>query len=181
MGKAKTPAQQLALLNGLKLSDLAPQAPGVAEFSTGMSKQHCLFSSFFFKANQQRFEVTQAFKTMTNALYNAGEIMGYSADKLASMFGVSRKDQDAFALRSHTMAKKATDEGLFKVGKANIAMWCIQHESLTFMTMTERDRACQGHQGLRGRGQRNPPLIYGEACSPRCALPASPEACGLSF
>jgi hypothetical protein len=46
---------------------------------------------------------------------NAGEIMGYSADKLASMFGVSRRDQDAFALRSHTLAKKATDEGLFKV------------------------------------------------------------------
>jgi acetyl-CoA acetyltransferase len=44
--------------------------------------------------------------------------MGYSADKLANMFGVSRKDQDTFALRSHTLAKKATDEGLFKVDAA---------------------------------------------------------------
>lgn len=58
-------------------------------------------------------------------MQNAGEIMGYSADKLASMFGVSRKDQDAFALRSHTMAKKATEEGLFKVKKRERDKSCM--------------------------------------------------------
>jgi len=33
------------------------------------------------------------------AEFSTGETMGFSADKLASAFGVSRKDQDAFAWR----------------------------------------------------------------------------------
>eukprot|EP00281_Chroomonas_sp_CCMP1168_P022434 CAMPEP_0206226884 /NCGR_PEP_ID=MMETSP0047_2-20121206/8329_1 /ASSEMBLY_ACC=CAM_ASM_000192 /TAXON_ID=195065 /ORGANISM="Chroomonas mesostigmatica_cf, Strain CCMP1168" /LENGTH=457 /DNA_ID=CAMNT_0053650001 /DNA_START=15 /DNA_END=1388 /DNA_ORIENTATION=+ len=77
MGKAKTIQAKLGLLSGLTAGDFAPQAPGVAEFSTG-------------------------------------EIMGFSADKLAATFGISRKDQDAFAARSHQCAQKATEMGLFK-------------------------------------------------------------------
>lgn len=38
--------------------------------------------------------------------------MGHSADRLAAAFGVTRAEQDEFALRSHTMAKKAQDAGL---------------------------------------------------------------------
>jgi len=72
----KSAGQYLSLLNGLKMSDLAPQAPAVAEFSTG-------------------------------------ETMGYSADKLASKFCVSRQEQDEFALRSHQLAAKAQAAGLF--------------------------------------------------------------------
>eukprot|EP00285_Hemiselmis_virescens_P015188 CAMPEP_0173382368 /NCGR_PEP_ID=MMETSP1356-20130122/4879_1 /TAXON_ID=77927 ORGANISM="Hemiselmis virescens, Strain PCC157" /NCGR_SAMPLE_ID=MMETSP1356 /ASSEMBLY_ACC=CAM_ASM_000847 /LENGTH=457 /DNA_ID=CAMNT_0014336673 /DNA_START=1 /DNA_END=1374 /DNA_ORIENTATION=+ len=77
LGKAKTPQAKLALFSGLGLADLTPQAPGVAEFSTG-------------------------------------EIMGYSADCLAASFSISRRDQDAFAARSHQAAQDATDKGLFK-------------------------------------------------------------------
>lgn len=40
--------------------------------------------------------------------------MGHSADRLAAAFGVSRLEQDEFALRSHTFAKKAQDEGLLQ-------------------------------------------------------------------
>lgn len=40
--------------------------------------------------------------------------MGHSADRLAAAFGVSRVEQDEFALRSHTLAKKAQDEGLLQ-------------------------------------------------------------------
>uniref|UniRef100_A0A673CM32 Trifunctional enzyme subunit beta, mitochondrial n=1 Tax=Sphaeramia orbicularis TaxID=375764 RepID=A0A673CM32_9TELE len=36
------------------------------------------------------------------------------ADRLAAAFGVSRVEQDEFALRSHTLAKKAQDAGLLK-------------------------------------------------------------------
>ena len=39
--------------------------------------------------------------------------MGYSADRLALKFGISREDQDAFAARSHANAQDATDKGLF--------------------------------------------------------------------
>ena len=74
--KMKSAGQYLSLLNGLSFSDLAPQAPAVAEFSTG-------------------------------------EVMGYSADKLASKFGVTRAEQDEFALRSHQLAAKAQEAGLF--------------------------------------------------------------------
>uniref|UniRef100_A0A7S0W9W9 acetyl-CoA C-acyltransferase n=1 Tax=Hemiselmis tepida TaxID=464990 RepID=A0A7S0W9W9_9CRYP len=77
LGKAKTTQAKLNLLSGLTMADLTPQAPGVAEFSTG-------------------------------------EIMGYSADKLAASFGISRVDQDTFAARSHQAAQDATDAGHYK-------------------------------------------------------------------
>lgn len=38
--------------------------------------------------------------------------MGHSADRLAAAFNVSREEQDDFALRSHTLAKAATEKGL---------------------------------------------------------------------
>ncbi|MBW5448277.1 acetyl-CoA C-acetyltransferase [Cohnella sp. CFH 77786] len=40
--------------------------------------------------------------------------MGHTAENVASRFGVSREDQDRFALRSHEKAAKAIAEGKFK-------------------------------------------------------------------
>lgn len=37
--------------------------------------------------------------------------MGFSADRLAAAFKVSREEQDQYAIRSHTMAKEAQDKG----------------------------------------------------------------------
>uniref|UniRef100_A0A3Q3WQK2 Trifunctional enzyme subunit beta, mitochondrial n=1 Tax=Mola mola TaxID=94237 RepID=A0A3Q3WQK2_MOLML len=48
------------------------------------------------------------------AEFSTAETMGHSADRLAAAFGVSRVEQDEFALRSHTLAKKAQDAGLLK-------------------------------------------------------------------
>jgi len=45
------------------------------------------------------------------AEFSTNETMGHSADRLAAAFNVSRLEQDEFALRSHTLAKKAQDEG----------------------------------------------------------------------
>lgn len=45
------------------------------------------------------------------AEYSTGETMGQSADRLAAAFGVSREEQDAYALRSHQSAARATREG----------------------------------------------------------------------
>ena len=72
--KARGVGGYLALLSGLKLADLAPELPGITEYSTG-------------------------------------ESMGLSSEKLASRWGVSRADADAFALRSHQLALKAHLEG----------------------------------------------------------------------
>lgn len=46
------------------------------------------------------------------AEFSTAETMGHSADRLAAAFGVSRLEQDEFAMRSHSLAKKAQDEGL---------------------------------------------------------------------
>lgn len=40
--------------------------------------------------------------------------LGESAEKLAGMYSISRDAQDEFALRSHTLAAKAYDEGVMK-------------------------------------------------------------------
>lgn len=37
--------------------------------------------------------------------------MGHSADRLSAAFSVSRTEQDDYALRSHTLAKKAEEAG----------------------------------------------------------------------
>lgn len=46
------------------------------------------------------------------AEFSTGETMGQSADRMAARFGVSRNDQDEYAMRSHHLAAKATKEGL---------------------------------------------------------------------
>lgn len=46
------------------------------------------------------------------AEFSTGETMGKSADRMAARFGVSRNDQDEFAMRSHQLAAKATEKRL---------------------------------------------------------------------
>lgn len=45
--------------------------------------------------------------------YTTGEVMGHSSDRLAAKFGVSRRDQDEFTVRSHLNAAKAHAAGLY--------------------------------------------------------------------
>ena len=45
------------------------------------------------------------------AEFATNEIMGHSADRLAAAFGVTRKEQDDYARRSHTLAQEATQKG----------------------------------------------------------------------
>lgn len=65
----------LALLRGMKLRDLAPEAPAIAEFSTGLT-------------------------------------MGDNAERLAKAIGITREEQDQFAMASHHRAARAQKEGL---------------------------------------------------------------------
>jgi len=46
------------------------------------------------------------------AEFSTGETMGQSGDRLAAAFDVTRQEQDEFALRSHSLALKAQEEGL---------------------------------------------------------------------
>eukprot|EP00640_Fibrocapsa_japonica_P001913 CAMPEP_0113938228 /NCGR_PEP_ID=MMETSP1339-20121228/4634_1 /TAXON_ID=94617 /ORGANISM="Fibrocapsa japonica" /LENGTH=438 /DNA_ID=CAMNT_0000941233 /DNA_START=83 /DNA_END=1399 /DNA_ORIENTATION=- /assembly_acc=CAM_ASM_000762 len=79
LGKAmkKGPMGALGLLKGLKLKDLAPETPAIANYTTG-------------------------------------EVMGKSSDRLAAEFGISREDQDRFALRSHQRAAEAHASGIYE-------------------------------------------------------------------
>lgn len=44
--------------------------------------------------------------------FSTGETMGESCDRMAAHFGIGRKEQDEYALRSHQLAAKATNKGL---------------------------------------------------------------------
>jgi len=44
--------------------------------------------------------------------FSTGETMGQSCDRMAAHFGISRREQDEYALRSHQLAAKATQKGL---------------------------------------------------------------------
>ncbi len=44
--------------------------------------------------------------------FSTGETMGESCDKMAAKYGVSREEQDRYALRSHQKAAEATKNGL---------------------------------------------------------------------
>lgn len=48
------------------------------------------------------------------ANYTTGEVMGVSSDRLSAKFGVSREDQDAFTVRSHTNASNAHADGFYE-------------------------------------------------------------------
>uniref|UniRef100_A0A3P9I458 Trifunctional enzyme subunit beta, mitochondrial n=1 Tax=Oryzias latipes TaxID=8090 RepID=A0A3P9I458_ORYLA len=48
------------------------------------------------------------------AEFSTAETMGHSADRLAAAFGVTRLEQDEFALRSHSLAQRAQDGGLLE-------------------------------------------------------------------
>ncbi len=52
------------------------------------------------------------FESPAVAEFTTNETMGQSCDRLTQAFGVSREEQDRFALRSHSLADKAQKEGL---------------------------------------------------------------------
>ncbi len=75
--KAKGIGGYLKLLKGLKMRDLAPALPAIADFSTKLT-------------------------------------MGQNCERLAKRLGITREDQDAYAIRSHHRAARATAEGFFE-------------------------------------------------------------------
>ena len=72
--KSKTIGGRASAVAKIRLRDLVPIAPAIAEPSTG-------------------------------------ETMGQSAEKMAKLNGITREDQDQFALRSHRMAAAGTADG----------------------------------------------------------------------
>ena len=46
--------------------------------------------------------------------FSTNETMGHSGDRLAAAFGITRKEQDDYARRSHTLAFEANKKGLLE-------------------------------------------------------------------
>lgn len=46
------------------------------------------------------------------AEFSTGEVMGENCERLAKRLGIARADQDAYAIASHSRARRATDDGL---------------------------------------------------------------------
>lgn len=77
LSKARSVGDRLKAFAGFNPRELAPQAPAIAEPTTG-------------------------------------ESMGESAERMAKENGISREEQDRWALRSHQLAAKGTEDGRLK-------------------------------------------------------------------
>jgi len=113
--KYRKPADYLKFLKGLKLSDLLPEIPAVAEFTTGRT-------------------------------------MGEDCDMLAARIGISREEQDQYALRSHQLAAKAIESGLLKD-----EVWPVQVPPN--MKPVERDNGPRGDTSLEKLQKLRPAFI----------------------
>jgi len=83
--KLKGFGDTLKFVFSLRLKDFVPDAPAIAEYTTGKT-------------------------------------MGVDCDILAAKFSVAREDQDKFALRSHTLAQKAVDDGILAQEITEVAL-----------------------------------------------------------
>ncbi|XP_012868991.1 PREDICTED: trifunctional enzyme subunit beta, mitochondrial [Dipodomys ordii] len=84
------------------------------------------------------------------AEFSTSETMGHSADRLAAAFGISRMEQDEYALRSHSLAKKAQDEGhLSDVVPFKVPGPCYDSRSLSKVIGLEEETwfLCSTHTG----------------------------------
>lgn len=83
--KLKGFGDTLKFIFSLRLKDFVPDAPAIAEYTTGKT-------------------------------------MGVDCDILAAKYSVPREEQDKFALRSHTLAQKAIDNGILAQEITEVAL-----------------------------------------------------------
>lgn len=83
--KLKGLGDTLKFIFSLRLKDFVPDAPAIAEYTTGKT-------------------------------------MGVDCDILAAKYSVPREEQDKFALRSHTLAQKAIDDGILAQEITEVAL-----------------------------------------------------------
>ena len=108
--QSKTLPQKVSSFAGIKLSDLAPVAPGIRETSTGLT-------------------------------------MGESAERMAAINGISREEQDRWALRSHTLAAQGTADG--RLGKEIVPLRRKGGRVLSDDTHIRRDSTIERLGSLR--------------------------------
>jgi acetyl-CoA acyltransferase len=111
--KQKTLSGKLAAFSKIRPKDLAPDAPAIAESSTGLT-------------------------------------MGESAEKMAKANGITREEQDKFALQSHHRAAEATASGRFKSEVMSVIV------PPAFDNIVEQDNLIRGDSTLEALAKLKP-------------------------
>lgn len=111
--KQKSVAGKLGAFSKIRPKDLAPDAPAIAESSTGLT-------------------------------------MGESAEKMAKANGITREEQDRFALQSHQRAAEATASGRFKDEVMQVMV------PPSFDDIVEQDNLIRGESTLEAMAKLRP-------------------------
>ena len=111
--KQKSLGGKLAAFSKIRPKDLAPDAPAIAESSTGLT-------------------------------------MGESAEKMAKANGITREEQDRFALQSHHRAAEATANGRFKDEVMQVMV------PPSFDNIVEQDNLIRGDSTLEAMAKLRP-------------------------
>ncbi len=85
----------------------------------------------------------------------ASMMMGVTAEMLSQMHGISREDQDKFALRSHQRAQAASDEGRFD----NEIVPIVGHDENGAMTLIEKDEVIRADASLEALASLKPAFV----------------------
>ncbi|MDB4224897.1 acetyl-CoA C-acyltransferase FadA [Granulosicoccus sp.] len=93
--------------------------------------------------------------SMSLRMAKASMMMGVTAEMLANVYGISREDQDKFALRSHQRAHAASIEGRFDNEIVPIA----GHDENGALTMIERDEVIREDASLDALASLRPAFV----------------------
>jgi acetyl-CoA acyltransferase len=89
---------------------------------------------------------------LSNSVAQAAGSMGLTAEYLATLHGISREQQDAFAVRSHQRAHAATVEGRFKA-----EIYPTEgHDDDGVLTLVEDDEVIRPETTMEGLAQLRP-------------------------
>lgn len=107
-------AVKIAVAGGVESSSDAPVRISHALKKNLMQLQKAKGIKDFWQIFKQFKFKSLAPETPAIAEFSTGLTMGQDADQLAAKFGVSRQQQDEFALRSHQLAATAWEQGAFE-------------------------------------------------------------------
>ena len=108
--------------------------------------------------------------------------MGLTAENVASRYGISKEDQDAFAVRSHQRATKAVQEGRFKdeIVGVPVTVDTLKGTQLSSETvMFENDELMRPDTSMEGLAKLRPAFKNGGSVTAGNASPFSDGAAAV--
>jgi len=108
--------------------------------------------------------------------------MGLTAENVATRYGISKEDQDAFAVRSHQRATKAVQEGKFKdeIVGVPVTVDTLKGTKLSSETvMFENDELMRPDTSMEGLAKLRPAFKHGGSVTAGNASPFSDGAAAV--